>query len=95
MDRATLMEDMRQRLESALQPLELHLTDDSAAHAGHAGAAGGGGHFQVRIVTSRFTDRSKVTRHRMVYDALAELMGRHIHALAIEALAPGDRARSA
>jgi BolA family transcriptional regulator, general stress-responsive regulator len=68
----------------ALQPTLLEIRDDSAKHAGHAGAREGG-HFHVVIASMAFTGVSAVERHRMVYAAAAELMGRDIHALSIDA----------
>lgn len=84
------MAEMEQRLRSALQPSELELRDDSARHAGHAGAREGG-HYELRIVSQRFAGLSRVARHRLVYDSLAELMQQGIHALAIDARAPDER----
>jgi BolA protein len=72
-------------LRAALAPTHLNVHDDSAAHAGHAGAASGGGHYNVLIVSERFAGHSRVTRHRMVYDALRELFPSQIHALAVSA----------
>jgi len=76
-------------LREALQPLQLQVQDDSHLHAGHAGAREGR-HFSVRITSARFTGCSRVARHRLVYDALRSLMPAGIHALAIEAHAPGE-----
>lgn len=79
---------IRSRLD-ALNPVAVHLVDDSAAHAGHAGAKeSGGGHFQLTIVSEAFQGKNTVTRHRMVYAALADLMQQRIHALQIEAMTP-------
>lgn len=75
---------LRAALEQALHPTLLEIRDDSARHAGHAGAREGG-HFHVIIVTAAFHGLSAVQRHRMVYAAAAELMGREIHALSIDA----------
>lgn len=72
-------------LRAALSPTQLTVQDDSAAHAGHAGAASGGGHYNVLIVSDRFAGHSRVTRHRMVYDALRDLFPSQIHALAVSA----------
>ncbi|VVD64805.1 BolA family protein [Pandoraea anhela] len=85
----TMEQQIEARLTAALSPLELSLENDSARHAGHAGAASGG-HYNVRIVSAAFTGRNRVARHRLVYDALADLMQNGIHALAIVALAPGE-----
>ena len=81
------IERLRTALESALKPSWLEIRDDSALHAGHAGAREGG-HFHVTIEAPAFTGLSAVQRHRMVYAAAAELMGRDIHALSIDARAP-------
>ena len=80
-------EVIRERL-AALSPLTLDLRDESEQHAGHAGAASGGGHWQLTIVSEAFRGKSPVARHRMIYEALGDLMKRDIHALKIEAFAP-------
>ncbi len=77
------------RLNAALAPVHLAIEDDGARHAGHAGAASGG-HFNVTIVTPLFTGKTRVARHRLVYDALAEAMRDGIHALAIAAYTPEE-----
>lgn len=82
-------EQIRERLQQALQPQSLEVIDDSHLHAGHAGAREGR-HFTVRVVSERFNGLSRLARHRLVYDSLADSMARGIHALAIEARAPGD-----
>ena len=78
------VERLRQALEAALHPASLEIRDDSAKHIGHAGAREGG-HFHVTISAPAFTGLPQVQRHRMVYAAAAELMGRDIHALSIDA----------
>jgi len=79
---------MRERL-ARLAPVALDLRDESAQHAGHAGARpSGGSHWQLTIVSEAFRGKSPVARHRMVYEALGDLMERDIHALRIEASAP-------
>lgn len=79
-------------LSAALEPLHLEVIDDSAAHAGHAGAAGGAGHYRVRILSEKFRGLSVLARHRLVYEALRPMIPHDIHALGIEADAPGERA---
>lgn len=81
--------EIETRLRAELAPLELSLRDDSAHHAGHAGAREGG-HFHVSVRSERFTGLQRVARHRLVYHCLADLMQRGIHALAIDAKAPGE-----
>jgi BolA family transcriptional regulator, general stress-responsive regulator len=80
---------MRELL-AELEPVALEIVDDSALHAGHEGAQSGGGHFRLSIVSPRFAGKNTLLRHRLVYAALAPLMHRDIHALAIAALAPGE-----
>ena len=82
-------EQVRAALQAAIAPESLEVIDDSHLHAGHAGAREGR-HFTVRVVSARFNGLSRLARHRLVYDSLDELMARGIHALAIEARAPGD-----
>jgi len=82
--------EIRRRLEQALAPESLEIVDDSAQHVGHAGAQGGGGHYTVTIVSPSFDGHSPVERHRLVYRALGELMGRDIHALRINAYTPNE-----
>jgi len=85
-----LAAEIRQRL-AALEPLELELTDESEAHRGHAGyRAGGGTHWRLAIVSPRFAGQPVVARHRMVYQALGNLMQNPIHALAITARTPEE-----
>ena len=80
---------IRRRL-AALEPAALDLVDESGRHVGHEGAKSGGSHFRLTIVSARFAGRPVRERHRMVYDALGDLMGREIHALAIAARAPDE-----
>ncbi len=86
----TRMDRIRAQLEAALAPQLLELTDESALHAGHAGAASGGGHYRLKIVSSRFEGQRLVMRHRLVYDSVHAMMHSEIHALAITALAPSE-----
>jgi len=81
--------DVETVLRDAFTPAALQVRDDSHLHAGHAGAREGG-HFHVHIVSDHFNQMSRLKRHRLVYDALRPLMARGIHALAIDARAPGD-----
>lgn len=80
---------MRERL-AALQPESVEILDESGLHIGHVGARDGGGHYQLIIVSPLFAQQSMQARHRMVYSALADLLQKKIHALAIKAYAPGE-----
>ena len=85
----TRIERIREAL-AALQPVTLDVIDDSHKHAGHDGARDGRGHFTVRIVSPVFAGKAPLARHRAIYAALGEMMQTDIHALAIEAKAPGE-----
>lgn len=79
---------LTQRLQERLNPVWLEVLDESASHAGHVGAndSGLGTHFRVRIQSDVFTGKSRVSRHRLVYDALQEFIDQGLHALAIEVI---------
>ena len=87
---ANRVELIEQRLRDALNPEDVQVIDDSAAHAGHAGAREGGGHFNVLIVAEAFAGQALIKRHRMVYQAVDDLMKKEIHALSIQALTPDE-----
>jgi BolA protein len=82
-------QELEALLRQAFDPREFVVRDDSAAHAGHAGAREGG-HFAVRIVSSRFANLTPLERHRLVYAAAAPLLPGRIHALQINALTPEE-----
>jgi BolA protein len=89
MPQPTTAERIREKL-AALGPETLEIEDESALHAGHEGAKGGGGHYRITVVSARFAGKPLQARHRMVYQALEDLMRSDIHALAIQAYAPDE-----
>ena len=78
---------IRERLEAALAPESIEIIDESHKHAGHA-SAGGAGHFEVKIVSAAFEGKGPVQRHRMVFEAVGDLMQTEVHALSIQADTP-------
>lgn len=84
-----VIREMKVRL-AVLEPQHMEILDESALHAGHAGAKSGGGHFQLTLISPAFSGQNGVARHRLVYQALGDLMGGKIHALSITALAPEE-----
>jgi BolA protein len=90
----SVAERIRERL-AALQPQAVELVDESERHRGHAGwREGGGTHWRLTIVAPAFAGKPTVARHRMVYEALGDLMQHPIHALAITARAPEEKGSS-
>ncbi|ULU23489.1 BolA family transcriptional regulator [Dyella terrae] len=83
-----MVEQIRERLQQALDPVALEVLDEGHEHAGHAND--GKGHFHVRVVSAAFAGQLSIKRHRLVYAALQGLMDNGIHALSIDAKAPGE-----
>jgi BolA protein len=82
---------MLRRLNSALSPTAIELTDDSEQHRGHGGYnPEGESHFSLRIESAAFAGKTRVERQRMIYSALGDLMRQRVHALSIRASAPGE-----
>jgi BolA protein len=91
----SVKDTMRTKLESALAPVSLDVIDDSAKHAGHMLHPGGveprgETHFTVKVVSDAFTGKSRIERHRMVNAILSQEIAEGVHALAIQAKAPGE-----
>lgn len=83
-------ERLRATLADAFAPATVEVIDESHLHAGHAGAREGKGHFRVRVESAAFAGLPPLRRHRLVYAAVDELMRTDIHALSIDARAPGE-----
>ena len=82
---------IRERLLVALEPAQLDIVNESHLHAGHRGSPGtGDSHFRLLVVSGKFADLSRVARQRLVNQALAPLMGKPVHALAMQTFAPGE-----
>lgn len=84
---------IEQLLTEKFAPTTLQVKDQSHLHAGHAGARDGMGHFAVDIVSEAFSGMSRIERHRLVFDTLAELMKTDIHALKLKAQTPTEANR--
>ena len=80
-----VVDEIRQKLETAFQPRELEVVDDSESHRGHAGyQEGGQSHFNVRLRSEAFQGQSRIARHRAVHAALGPELVARIHALALD-----------
>ena len=78
------------RVRERFRPQHFELLDESARHAGHAGAAAGGGHYRLVVVSREFEGRTLLERHRLVYEAVGDLMGHEVHALSMRTLTPAE-----
>ncbi|MGI9264112.1 MAG: BolA family protein [Gammaproteobacteria bacterium] len=81
---------IKEKLNQSLSPEMVEICDDSHLHEGHAGAKDGRGHFSVMIVSDKFTGLNRLKRHRLIYEALGDLLETEIHALAIKAYSPDE-----
>ncbi len=84
---AELAARIHERL-AVLSPTDVELIDDSARHAGHAGARQGGRHYRLRIVSQEFAGLDRLSRQRLVHQALGDLLHGAIHALSVQAITP-------
>jgi BolA protein len=91
-------ERIKETLRAALAPIALEVIDESHKHAGHAhavtrpGSANGSGetHFLVKVVSAAFAGKSRIERHRTINSLLSGELAGGVHALAIDAKAPGE-----
>ena len=90
MNAAQRLAEIRKRLEAALAPESLQVEDEGHLHVGHEGAKSGLGHFRVLVVSDRFQGLSPIKRHRLIYQAMGDLMQTDIHALSVEAFTPDE-----
>jgi BolA protein len=82
--------EIQTRLERCLQAETVQVEDEGHHHVGHAGARDGRGHFRVLVISEQFRGKTPIQRHRLVYQAMGELMQTDIHALAIDAYTPEE-----
>jgi BolA family transcriptional regulator, general stress-responsive regulator len=89
---ALMKEQMARKLRDAFSPDFLEVVDESHQHHGHSGSREGGEtHFRVEMITSAFTGKSRIDRHRMVNAALSQELTASVHALALGLRAPGEK----
>jgi BolA family transcriptional regulator, general stress-responsive regulator len=79
------------KLSEAFTPQSLKVLDESHQHEGHAGhRPGGQTHYRVYIVSEAFKGKTRLERHRMINQVLSTELAGSVHALAIQATAPGE-----
>ena len=86
-----VQEAISRKLTETFAPQRLKVLDESHQHEGHAGhRLGGETHFRIYIVADAFRGKSRLARHRMINDTLADELKSGVHALAIHAAAPDE-----
>jgi BolA protein len=83
------------KLAAAFAPERLEVVNESHLHAGHKPEFNGEGetHLRVRIVSGAFSGMSRVARHRAINELVRAEFEAGLHALAVEAAAPGEPVR--
>lgn len=79
-----------ERFQQVFPKAAIQMDDESHLHAGHAGASGGAGHYRVRVIDARFNGLQRISRHRLVYDAVSDWIPARVHALNIVAMTPEE-----
>ena len=80
-----MVDKIKSAIESQLNIHHIEIIDQSAQHAGHSGNTGGG-HYNAYIISDDFMDKSLIQRHRLVYDALGNMMQNEIHAFSMKTM---------
>jgi BolA protein len=87
----SVADTIRTKLTERFTPARLEIADESHRHIGHEGARPGGEtHFSVTIVSAAFVGQTRVSRQRLVYQALAEELATRVHALSLTTLTPSE-----
>ena len=85
---------IREKLIVALEPVRLDVINESELHAGHRSSPGTGeSHFRILVVSPKFEGKTRIARHRLVNEALADELSGPIHALALTTYAPDEPIR--
>ena len=80
-----IKKEIKKRLEEKLDLIHFEIKDFTGRHLNHK-LHEGGFHLETTIVSDDFTDKTLIERHRVVYDAMGELMKHKIHALSMKTL---------
>lgn len=87
----TAEQRIREKLMITLEPTRLDVVNESEMHAGHRSSPGTGeSHFRILVVSPKFSGLSRLARHRLVNETLADELSGRIHALALATYAPGE-----
>jgi BolA protein len=93
----SIINSLEKKLHTAFNPDSLEIVNESHLHAGHQPGFDGTGesHIRIRIVSAAFDGMSRVERHRKINAQIEEEMDRGLHAVAIEANSPAEKAGQA
>ena len=80
---------IKNKLVSDIDLAEISVINQSHLHKGHDGYSPNS-HFSVKVISDQFKGKSRIERHKMVYNSLSELIESEIHALKIKALTPAE-----
>ena len=80
-----IKKEIKKRLEEKLDLIHFEIKDFTGRHLNHK-LHEGGFHLETTIVSDNFIDKTLIERHRLVYDAMGELMKHEIHALSMKTL---------
>ena len=92
MESGTIQATLEQKLRDEFAPVSLEVINESHLHAGHQPSFDGTGetHFRIKVVSDAFTQMNRVARHRAINALVTDLMDNGLHAIAIDAKAPGE-----
>ena len=80
-----LKNELLKRLKDCLKIEHFEVKDFTGRHLNHK-LNDGGFHLETIIVSDDFKDKSLIERHKMVYNAVGNLMKHEIHALSMKTL---------
>lgn len=98
----SIQKAIEEKLAAHFSPERMVVLNESHLHAGHHHVhegrpaqfeENGETHFRVRIVSGAFAGMSRIDRHRAINALLSDELRGGVHALAIEASAPGEPTR--
>ena len=81
----TVEQQIKNKLQNCFNISELILIDESDKHKNHKKDTSGG-HFKLLIVSDDFIDVTLIKRHKLIYEALNEMIKVDIHPLSIKAV---------
>lgn len=90
---STIQKSIERKLTDSLTPVTLTVTNESHMHRGHAGVQGTTStetHFNINIVSEKFTNMSRIDRQRLVNNLLKEEFDNGLHAAAMVCKSPSE-----